>query len=117
MLRNKNHISLLLLCFILLATACKMPDENDNHLSPERMANLMVDIHLAETYSTLVKDSTHTPGKKNPDSLAAFYKDIFAHHHTTMEEFSKSLTWYKAHPNEMDSLYNGMIPIISKFQQ
>lgn len=93
-----------------------MPEKKETHISPDVMAELMVDIQMAETYSTMVKDSVHINGKKNPDSLAAFYKDILAHHNITMEQFSKSLEWYKAHPNEMDTLYNDMIPILTEIQ-
>jgi len=116
MLRNTYRLSFLLLYCSSLAISCKMPEKKEKYISPDVMAELMVDIHMAETYSTMVKDSVHINGKKNPDSLAAFYKDILAHHHVTMEQFSKSLEWYKAHPNEMDSLYNNMIPILTEIK-
>lgn len=116
MLPNTYRISLLLLYCSFLAISCKMPTKKETHIAPDVMAELMVDIQMAETYSTMVKDSVHTNGKKNADSLAAFYKDILAHHNITMEQFSKSLDWYKSHPNEMDTLYNDMIPILTETQ-
>lgn len=116
MLRNSYRLVTLLVCFSCCTTSCKLPEKEPNHISPDIMTKLMVDIHMAETYSTMVKDSINSNGKKNPDSLAVFYKDILAHYDVTMEQFSKSLEWYKAHPNDMDTLYNNMIPILTKMQ-
>ncbi len=77
----------------------------------------MLDISLAESYSINVKDSLHKGGTKNWDSLGVFYKDIFAHHKITAEEFSQSLEWYKDHPDEMDTLFNKMIPVVNAWQE
>ena len=101
----------------LLLFACKgKGDFKNGRLSPKVMQDVLLDINLAEAYSTLKKDSSHLPGTKNMDSLGVYYKDIFAHHKITQEQFMQSLNWYKDHPDDMDSLYNNMIPRITKWQ-
>jgi hypothetical protein len=88
-----------------------------DHLSPKVMQKVLLDINLAESYSLNVKDSLHKRGNtKNMDSLAVYYKDIFAHYHITKDQFSQSLSWYKSHPDELDTVYNDMIPVITRWQ-
>lgn len=87
-----------------------------DHLSPKVMQNVLLDINLAEAYSLTIKDSLHRTGAKNMDSLAVFYKDIFAHYHITQEQFTESLNWYKNHAEDLDSAYTNMIPIVTKWQ-
>ena len=53
---------------------------------------------------------------KNTDSLAGFYITIFKHYNITAEEFAASLEWYKAHPEELDSMYNKMLPVATRMQ-
>ena len=80
------------------------------------MQKVLLDVNLAEAYSLTIKDSLHRRGSKNLDSLAVFYKDIFAHYHITKEQFTVSLDWYKNHPEELDTIYNNMLPIATKWQ-
>ena len=76
------------------------------------MVAVLKDINIAESYSAIVKDSLHNPGMKNTDSLAQFYREIFAHYHITEEEFNASMDWYKSNPESLDSLYTKIIPEI-----
>jgi hemoglobin-like flavoprotein len=85
-------------------------------INKEKMQAILLDINMAESYSTMVKDTLRGTSTKNPDSLATFYKTIFKHYGITREEFDKSMAWYKARPNEMDSLFSGIIPIATKLQ-
>ena len=109
-----------LLTIFLLAclsvAGCKSK-KTEEHLPTKLMRDIMMDIQLAETYSTMQKDTLHkNTGMKNMDSLAVFYKDIFAHYKVTKEQFTNSLDWYKNNPEEMDSLYNDMLPVITAMQ-
>lgn len=100
----------------MLSLSCKMGDKDESHLPPKVMAQVVKDISLAEAYSTFAKDSLHRGGPKDLDSLAFYYKEIFAHYNITAEQFQQSLDWYKGHATEMDSMYSGIMPIITKMQ-
>lgn len=93
----------LALCAVLLLPACK--EEAEQHMSPEKMKDVLTDIHFAEIYSTMVNDSLHKTTNKNIDSLRVYYKSILEHHDITMEELQSSLHWYADHPVEMDTVY------------
>jgi hypothetical protein len=95
----------------MLLYSCKPKEEE--HLSPEKMQHILTDLHLAEINSMLVYDSTHQARNKNIDSLALYYNEVFAHHRISKEEFSKSLEWYKANPQELDSVYARVITDLS----
>jgi hypothetical protein len=73
------------------------------------MAAILTDIHLAESYSTLLKDSLHQSGDRNLDSLNALYQTILGHYNITLKEFNTSFEWYKKHPSELDSIYQKVI--------
>lgn len=112
-------ISLLLL---LGLPACKhaakaKPDNSidaKDHVSPVKMGRILTDIHYAEAYSTMVKDSLHKGNSKNIDSLAYFYKSIFAHYHITQQQFDENVEWYRQHPDQLDTAYARVITEIEK---
>lgn len=95
---------MLLLCF----ASCKAPKE-EPPVPFDEMKALMLDIHLAETYSQGLGDTTGNKFDKNYDSLAVFYASIFKHHKLTFEEFNEALGWYRKRPSQMDSLYAGIL--------
>src|SRR5579875_3304443 len=102
-----KYISALLVAFLMLG--CKNPVSND-HLPPKEMGNILIDLHLAEVYSDYAyKDTAKRIPVKNLDSLSVFYKDVFAHYHTTQQQFDNSLKWYKQHPEDLDSIYSNMV--------
>ena len=81
------------------------------------MEEVLLDIHLAEAYSTFVpKDTAVRVTEKNMDSLAVYYSRIFDSHNITREQFVSSMKWYKEHPQELDSVYTRMIPHISEME-
>lgn len=97
--------------------SCKSGDGNSGpHLPRDVMQKVLLDVNLAEAYCISVKDSLHRPGAKNIDSLSAFYKQIFDHYKITEDEFNSSLTWYKYHPAELDSIYAKLIPVVTTWQ-
>jgi len=113
---TKNAL-LIVIALAMTTASCKNKDDfKDGRLSPGVMQDVLLDINLAEAYSILKKDSLHAAGVKNMDSLGVYYKDIFAHHKITQEQFMQSLSWYKDHPDDMDSLYYHMIPVVTAWQ-
>lgn len=80
------------------------------------MEKLLLDLNLAESYCVMVKDSMHHGGTKNLDSLAVYYKTIFAHYNITDEQFTENLEWYKNHPADLDSIYNAQLISLPKIQ-
>lgn len=110
--RMKKYILLLLLP--LAITACT---PKSDHIPPKQMKKIMLDINLAESYSSISKkDTAHKIAIKNPDSLAFYYKEILAHYKISQQEFAQSMQWYKEHPEDLDSIYAAIIPELSKDQ-
>ncbi|MBS1588481.1 MAG: DUF4296 domain-containing protein [Bacteroidetes bacterium] len=105
--------SLFVIILIILLGACK--EKEVGHLSPAQMQGLLLDIHLAESYSmSLRPDSNHRSPEKNMDSLAVFYQSIFHKHHISDTEYRASLHWYREHPELLDSVYTNMIPTLTQ---
>jgi Domain of unknown function (DUF4296) len=114
-LNFKYHILSLLLILPLAFIACK---RNGGHLPPKEMKMVLLDVHLAEAYCTMVKDTMHKAGgTRNIDSLKVYYKRVLDHHKLTTQQFNESLDWYKAHPTELDSMYADMLNNVYVWQQ
>ena len=107
-----RHILPAVFVFAALAS-CE--DGKKDILPKEKMQAVLLDINVAEVYSTMSEDSTHPRGEKNPDSLALYYKTIFSHHGITRQEFDKSMAWYKTHPDEMDTIVNRMMGVVERW--
>lgn len=91
--------------------------ESGNHLPPEKMKAVLTDIHLAESYSMVLKNNTLSqPSSKNIDSLSEYYAVILKHHGITSQEYQSSLEWYKEHPQDLDTIYTNMQPEFSRLQ-
>jgi len=111
---NAIPYALIIIILLFVASGCK--EKGGSHLPRKVMKEVLLDISLAEGYSIMVKDSLHPAGSKNYDSLAVFYKDIFAHHNITQQQFEESLDWYKENTSELDSVYALMQTVISVWQ-
>jgi hypothetical protein len=108
----RNRLLAVLFFSMLLGAACKRGQLS--HLSPEEMAPILADLHMADAYSSILHDSTRAVVGKNYDSLAVWTKSILAKHHITQKEFNESMDWYRDRPVELDSLYMRVIPILDK---
>ena len=104
--------SIVVFGILCLLAACKK--EEVAHLPPERMIPILTDLHLADVYSNMVRDTLHPNGEKNYDSLAIWTKQIFGKYKITQKEFVKSLDWYRDRPVELDSLFAAVLPELEK---
>ena len=106
--------SLFVCLLAIVASGCKsMPGA---HLPKKTMEDVLFDITLAESYSTMARDNQHIAGTKNMDSLSAYYKQIFAHNHITEDDFTQSMVWYKKHPDQLDTIYSHVLTKMTKVQ-
>ena len=101
---------LVLFFTIIFISACKRVEHA--HLPPEKIAPILADLHLADAYSGIIRDTLTPSLGKNYDSLAVWTRAILAKHHTTEKEFNQSMDWYRDRPEVLDSLYAKVIPIL-----
>ena len=85
---------------ILLITGCK---SKIKPIPPREMEHVLLDINIAETYSSIIKDSLHKDMSKNMDSLAEYYHIILNHYRITPQQLEENLAFYKANPEALDS--------------
>ncbi|HTN18318.1 MAG TPA: DUF4296 domain-containing protein [Chitinophagaceae bacterium] len=116
--RNIRHFRSkpgLLLVFLLLYS-CK-PQEKPP-IPVETMKNILLDIHLAEAYSSvIVRDSVHKARyNKELDSLSLFYKQILGRNKVAPDAFEQALKWYALHPDKLDSVYSGIAPVLDSLK-
>jgi hypothetical protein len=97
----------LMIAVVLFAAACKQT--NEEHLPVKKMEEVLLDVNIAEAYSSMNRDKTHVNGMKNMDSLAVYYNGIFARHHITYDQFMTSLNWYKKHETDLDTVYTHIL--------
>lgn len=106
---------ILFLVFTVTFVACEQNEEAP-HLPREKMVDILSDIHMAETYSTMVNDSMQRTTNKNLDSLAVYYAAILEHYKVSVEEFDTSMFWYRQHPEELDSVYTRVMTRVNELE-
>ena len=97
---------------VLFSVSCKR--SKGYHLPPEELAPILADLHLADAYSGIIRDTLRPAVGKNYDSLAVWTRSILGRYHVTQQEFSQSMDWYRDRPLELDSLYAQVIPILEQ---
>ncbi len=95
---------------LALLAACKK--QTRAHMPQAQMVLILADLHLADAYSGMIRDTAKPTLGKNYDSLALWTRSILAKHHCTQQDFSSSMDWYRDHPDELDSLYARIVPIL-----
>jgi len=108
-----NQIRLLLLFICCGAYSCK---EKAKHLSPARMTEILMDMHLAEAYAQQLPRDSMQVSLKNEDSLLVFNARILNHYQLSETDFKNSIEWYKAHPELLDSIYQNILTEIAILQ-
>jgi hypothetical protein len=100
-------------CGILLISSCQK--EEKAPVTKDKMAAILVEVHLAEAYTSLLPhDSTGAP--KNLDSLGFYYKRILSKYRLTPQSFDSAIQWYRFHPAQMDSLYAKVVAHFDSLQ-
>lgn len=97
-----------IISLICCLSACKQGQEVPP-VPQEEMGKILVDIHLAETYSQGLGDSAANKFEKNTDSLTGFYTSVLKHYDLSFKEFNEALEWYKERPIILDSLYSKVL--------
>ena len=97
------------LWIVLSMAVISCTPEKREHLPPEVMESLLLDIQMADVYSVMTQPDSVTVNARNMDSLAQFYAGILKHHHITGEAFRSSMEWYEEHPKELEEIYNRII--------
>lgn len=104
----KLPVSYFLVILMAAFASCKAPKE-EPPIPAAKMEAVIFDIHLAETYSQGLGDTTGNRFDKNYDSLAVFYASILKHHQLSFDEFNEAMRWYRKHPQQIETLYTHVI--------
>jgi len=87
---------------LLYLTACKSNDVPDGIIKEKEMISLLTDVHITDgAIYTLpqIPDSLYKYGR-------AKYVAVFKKHHTTDDQFQKSLKYYTTQPDRLQEMYN-----------
>jgi len=105
------------LIIILLITGSCSEKKERPPIPLKEMQLLMVDIHMAEAYSVgKYPDSLKKKFDKNPDSLGVYYAIVLRHHNIRLDQFKAAISWYKQHPEMLDTLYNKVLDRVNEMQ-
>ncbi|MES2479320.1 MAG: DUF4296 domain-containing protein [Bacteroidota bacterium] len=115
---HKNiRICLSSLSLITSLIACKS-NNTEAPINKEKMKLILLDVHFAESYSSMLKNDTlqKKSSNKNIDSLAVFYGQILEKHGISYELFDSAMNWYSHHPEELDSVYTYLLPVMDSLK-
>jgi len=101
-----RQILLVVSVLILLLPACKSK-RNSSVIPPDKMELVLHDMMRADKFLAdyvLNKDTT----KKIDSESIKLYQQIFAIHQITGEQFQKSFTYYKEHPDQLRAIMDSL---------
>lgn len=97
-----------LVSFCLVACSNFKPSIPGDVLVPEKMVEILVDVHKADAYITqkIVADfQSYQKLQKNN----AFYNSLYVKYKTNQANFDKSLSFYVQHPDLFKEIYQKVI--------
>ncbi len=112
--RFKKRLTVILLAITVL-TSCSEKREQPP-VPEEVMESVLLDLHLAESYSQGLGKDVKDHFEKNYDSLSGFYTSILKHYNLPFAEFNDALDWYKKRPERLDSLYQNIINLFNELK-
>lgn len=105
-MRKHNILFFLALLFLGACIGSNVPD---GIIKPDKMTNLMVDVHL-------VDGSIYDIDYSAPDSLYKYginrYLNVFKNHRTDSLQFKKSMAYYSLHPEQLEEMYAEVTEIL-----
>ncbi len=108
----KKYIYGLFLAILVVSCSTPKVEIPKMVIDKEKMVSILTDLHLAEAAGTL-----NFTNKDTSKLIAANYNEfIFKNHNTTKVEFMKSYNYYVSHPEELNSVYDGVLMELSKMQ-
>lgn len=111
-----KKIIFLFIAGLLIATSCLkdkvVSNPPDNIISKDKMAEILVDMQIAE--SSLRLDGKYGDTLKMYSVM--YYKNILENHHISMEDFNISHQYYLEHPKEYKDISEKMIEILGKLE-
>lgn len=120
MLKNTKTYLSSFIGLTMLLCSCSNNNKEQAPISRKKMSALLLDIHFAEAYSSIIpKDSNSKPASvtgKNIDSLAVYHQAIFSKHKIKLPDWEQALKWYTQHPQELDSVYARILPILDSLK-
>lgn len=112
-LLKRAFLPLFLLCMLL--AACSDPEHVDipkDVLPKEKMAEVMVDVHLLEATVNLTVTATDKAAfNEKGDQI-----DVYKKHNTTRQQYEESYAFYTRHPDLLGEIYQEVLNELSKMQ-
>jgi len=105
-MRKHNILFFLALLFLGACIGSNVPD---GIIKPDKMVNLMVDVHIVDGSISNINWSA-------PDSLYKYginrYLKVFKNHYTDSLQFKKSMEYYSLHPEQLEEMYAEITEIL-----
>jgi hypothetical protein len=105
-MRKHNILFFLALLFLGACIGSNVPD---GIIKPDKMTNLMVDVHIVDGSISDIDIQT-------PDSLYKYginrYLKVFERHHTDSLQFKKSMEYYSLHTEQLEEMYAEITQIL-----
>ena len=101
----------------MLLLACTREDKPftvpDEVLPPDKMQEVLVDIHVAE--AAIERDRLQGD-TASFQKAKQYYEEIYAYHIITEEEFNKSFSFYQNNPKLFGEIYAKVIETLSQLE-
>jgi len=94
--------------FCLVSCSKYKTNMSNDVIPPEKMVELLVDVHKADAYITL-KTVSDFQNYQKIQKKNAFYNSIYVKYNTNQAKFDKSLSYYVQNPELFKTVYQKVI--------
>ena len=80
------------------------------------MSEILLKMHIAEAYASVLPKEENSNQLKNMDSLIVFDNTILKEFNISKKTFDENINYYKTQPAKLDSIYLNILNEISLLQ-
>ncbi len=97
-----------------LFTSCK---DDSPPITEQKMAAILTDLHMAESYAQLTPISQDGISVKNTETMLILYSLVLQKYQVDSTSFQQALDWYKAQPEKFDLVYEKVLNKLSVLKE
>lgn len=105
-----KHIVFTLFISCGLLVSCH---EEKPPIPKEKMADILTELHMAESFAQLLPIDQGGYMTKNYDTMLVLYSNIYAKNNLDTLQFKEAIAWYEARPKEFDEVYERVLETLS----
>lgn len=102
---------------LFLLVWCASCQTEQAPISEDKLASILQEMHIAETFAQINSSDSNGYMKKNYDTLFVHYSHIYKKYDLDTAAFHQAIAWYKKNPEKFDKVYEQVLSEMSVLKE